>query len=351
MSTARRGFTLIELLVVIAIIAVLMGLLLPAVQRVRETANRMQCANNLKQLGLALHNYHSSHECFPPGLISSGNDTSDAEATGFTLLLPFLEHDNTYKLYDFKEPWYHPVNAAAVGVNVKLFFCPTNRFQGSIDLAPIAAEWSSQLPPMAGGCDYAFCHGANGSLHHEWNRIPIAVRGVFNIRQSGLVRSGLRLTDIIDGTSNTFAMGDASAGNPIFMVRDLKSPDQPAIDIFTGRQVILEQSWSAAGVGDTTHPWYGSVFAVTAQYGLDPDPRDEQMNRKPATPAVFGGDPFGDNRSGKDLIGGFRSLHGGGCNILFCDGGVRFVSQTIRPEIYRALSTFAGSESISAQDY
>src|SRR5438093_4195377 len=115
MHIARRSFTLIELLVVIAIIAVLIGLLLPAVQKVRETASRIHSINNLKQLGLALHHYHLNFECFPPGMVSSGSNTSDAEATGFTHLLPYLEQDNTQRLYHFDEPWFQTVNYQAVG--------------------------------------------------------------------------------------------------------------------------------------------------------------------------------------------------------------------------------------------
>ncbi len=350
MSYSRRGFTLIELLVVIAIIGVLIALLLPAVQKVREAANRSRCQNNLKQLGLALHNYHDTQGCFPPGMTSSVPNISDADATGFTFILPYLEQDNTHKQYNFNVPWFAQPNYAAVGIQVKMFFCPSNRESGLLDLKPHEQEWGVPLPPVAAGCDYAFCRGANAALIIDWHKTLVPVRGPFGIRKPWETKSGVRIGEMTDGSSTTIAMGDAAAGSPGYLVRDLNNPTEPAIGT-NGQPVVLEQSWSAAGVGDTGHPWYGSVLAVTAQYGLDPNPRDEPMNRRPATPTVASGDHVGDNAAGKDWIGGFRSAHTSGCNFLFCDGSVQFINSNIPPAIYRALSTYAGGEPVTAGSY
>jgi prepilin-type N-terminal cleavage/methylation domain-containing protein/prepilin-type processing-associated H-X9-DG protein len=349
MRHTRPGFTLIELLVVLAILAVLVGLLVPAVQKVREAAARVQCLNNLKQLGLALHTYHYDNGSFPPGMYMT-SDLQDAWATGYTYLLPYVEQDNLYHLYHFDQPWYAPANYTPVGIEVKLFYCPSNRSRGVIDLTPLVAQWGAAMPPQAAACDYAFCKGANAGFSTDATRIPPAARGPFDISSSVGAQFAVRLGDITDGTSNTFAMGEAAGGTSVYPVGQLGNPDQPATDPLTGQAALLEQSWSAAGLSDNVHPWYGSVFAVTAQFGLDPDPRDEPMNRRPGSPTVTGGDPSGFNRSGRDRVSGFRSRHVGGCNFLFCDGGVRFISQGIDPATYRALSTYAGGE-VPGGDY
>jgi prepilin-type N-terminal cleavage/methylation domain-containing protein/prepilin-type processing-associated H-X9-DG protein len=344
---SRRGFTLVELLVVIAIIGVLVGLLLPAIQKIREAAARTQCVNTLKQLGLALHNHDAAYGTFPPGMVCDASTASDAQASGFTFLLPFLEQDNTYKIYHFDSPWYATPNYTAVGTPVRLFYCPSNRDNGQINLAPIAQQWGTPLPPVASAIDYALCKGANGSLVPNGQKVPPIVRGAFDLRSSDQGHRGIKLTEIGDGTSSTFAIGEAAGGTPGLFVRSLSNPNQTVTDPETGTPAIIDQSWGAASVGDSAHPWYGSVFAVTAQFGFAPDPRDEPMNRSLLTPTITGGDARGDNSSGKDFVSGFRSRHPGGCNFLFCDGSVRFVPQTIAPDVYRALSTINGGETVS----
>src|SRR5262249_6601369 len=261
MSSQRRAFTLIEMLVAIAIIAVLIGMLLPAVQKVRAAAARIQCENNLKQFGLALHNYYSSHQTFPAGMYTSSSTISDASATGFIPLLPFLEQDNVRRLYHFDLPWYDPANYEPDTIEVKLFYCPANRSGGSRNLLATAPQWGVPLPPTAAGCDYAFCKGANGALSARWERVPSVVRGAFGIRRPD--EAGITIAEITDGTSNTFAIGDAAGGGS-WMVRDLNNPNQPAIDPLTGAPAIIEQSWIAAGVGGPSPPWDCSNFAVAA---------------------------------------------------------------------------------------
>ena len=336
----RNAFTLIELLVVIAIIAILIALLVPAVQKVREAAARAQCENNLKQMGLALHNYHSAYKIFPPGFRSANSDLAhNGEATAFTYMLPNLEGGNILKGYDVNQIWHAPANQPAVATAFKVFVCPSNVGQtGLINVAP----YDSTIQSVAGVTDYALCHGANGSLHWDWTKIPLQARGVFNIQIEGVTKSGIRLGDITDGSSSTIAIGDAACGSPRFKVRD---PITNAVAP-TGK---LIQSWGAACVNPVSSSYggtqfFGSVFAVTAQNATLPEP----LNRDPGTPTYYGADTTGSNSGASiDYISNFRSNHPGGGNFLFCDGTVRWIATGINQTTYQAFSTYAGGETVS----
>jgi prepilin-type N-terminal cleavage/methylation domain-containing protein len=192
----RRAFTLIELLVVIAIIGVLIALLLPAVQKVRESANRLKCANNLKQMGLALHGYHDAMRSFPPGLVADTGDLENGKHSGLVFLLPYLEQLPLYQQYNRALPWKDPANLAVAKVSVPIFLCPTS---------------SNEVPDnggiVAAPTDYAFCKGAAAFLSSD-GRIRLGA-GLFD------VNSKRRIADIRDGASQTFAMGEAVGGSNI----------------------------------------------------------------------------------------------------------------------------------------
>ncbi len=361
--SARAAFTLLELLVVIAIVGVLMALLLPAVQKVREAAARMKCQNNLKQLGLALHSFHDSYGFLPPGLATEG-DRQDCYHTGFTYLLPYLEQNNTYRLYQFDKQWYDSANYAAVEQQVPIFFCPSNRTSGVLDLTPFIQQWGAPMPPFVGACDYVLCKGANACMGTDVSGIPPQARGIFNESQYGSIvfpqggglwsnipQQAVRFASITDGLSNTFAIGEAAGGNSYYVVADINNLSQSAVEPFINGPAKMDQAWGAASVGDTQHPWYASILGVTAQIGFGPDPMDEPMNRRPGMPTLLGGDSTGSNATGLDRVSGFRSMHVIGCNFLFVDGSVHFVPQSIDAAVYRALSTYAGGEVISDADY
>jgi prepilin-type processing-associated H-X9-DG protein/prepilin-type N-terminal cleavage/methylation domain-containing protein len=340
----RTAVTLLELLVVIAIIAVLVALLLPAVQKVREAAGRVACVNNLRQLGLALHHRHDALGSFPPGFTVSGTDNLEMGGFGgFIQLLPFLEQDNWFSRWDPSRNWYDPPNAAIVAVEVKVFYCPSNRSSGAIDTSFLVPFAGRPLPNVA-ACDYLLCKGANAALC-EVTQVPLSARGAFD------VNTHTRLSDVTDGTSNTFAIGEGAGNNPRFGIRHYYPDTAPAADLFSGQSPLIDQSWSSGPMATRALHSLGllggSCLGVTAQRGGHAPPFDERMNHPLGLAALDcnnGCTNSGTAPGTYDTISGFRSAHPGGCNFLFCDGSVRFVSETVSPDTYRALSTIAGGE-------
>jgi len=199
----RKGFTLIELLVVIAIIAILIGLLLPAVQKVREAAARLRCTNNLKQIGLASHNFHDANQFLVPAWIGDNSADPDGWATWGVLLLPYLEQDNVYKLWDLRYP-ASKQQPAAYQQQLQMYHCPSR--------LPFVLSIGDFKSPGGGLTDYAACFGTAADFDKS-NGAIIPANGPYGTDSSGnpilLSWSGqLNLLSITDGTSNTLMFGE-----------------------------------------------------------------------------------------------------------------------------------------------
>jgi prepilin-type N-terminal cleavage/methylation domain-containing protein/prepilin-type processing-associated H-X9-DG protein len=309
-----RGFTLIELLVVIAIIGVLIGLLLPAVQSAREAARRAQCVNNLKQIGLALHNYHDGNGVFPASM-NSWSASQTAYFTAFTAILPYLDQQPLFSSYNLDLNNTEPANTTATSTLVAAYLCPTMTLPRA---KPDPAFHDHAAPAsyaVSTGSRYAWAW-SNTGLYGRPDGVIVPNEEVAGPGQPVTRVGPVGLRNITDGTAQTYMVGeqDYDVKNYLF------NPPDPRAGQFRGGNGVWCDGYPASGSFSAFGPFNGHEYFGP---GSRPDYREAS----------------------------FRSQHPGGAHFLYADGSVRFMKESIQRPVYRALSTRAGQEALSADSY
>lgn len=294
----RKAFTLVELLVVIAIIAILVLLLLPAINAAREAARRVTCVNNLKQLGLALNNFHSARGKYPPA-----RSAWPAPFSTQCHLLPFVEEEGLRKLIDFKQATSTGANLEAAKVKISLFLCPTDTVPG-------------RVPGLDfGGCNYVanVGTGINDGDYATGD-------GVF------LLSKRVDIDDVGDGTSKTIAFSESLIGDGLNLKFD---PRRQVVQLASSTRTTASACTSGPYVGKRGDRWINGGYLATAynHYFL---PNTSQYD------CVNSANNFG--------LKAARSDHPGGVNVVMCDGSVNFVPNEIDEIAWKALATRAGGD-------
>jgi prepilin-type N-terminal cleavage/methylation domain-containing protein/prepilin-type processing-associated H-X9-DG protein len=318
----KTGFTLIELLVVIAIIAILIGLLLPAVQKTREAAARMSCGNNLKQIGIALHNYHSTNGTFPPGV-------NPNQFSAQALILPYIEQGNIYNQLNLSVSATSSVNAPLGANRISIFICPSDIFTG--------------MPTGMGGNNYFSNYGTN----YTWFQSANAPNGLAANGPFAFDATGQSILFIIDGSSNTAAFSEMAKGdfnNAIYSKGDIlspggvgapSSPDAAYATCLSTSTTNLSNQWFSTGAS-WLPSWSGtSIDSTYTHVGLPNSTNCGCYN------CNSGGSAGNDTTAWNA-----NSYHIGGVNVLLCDGSVRFVANSISIGTWRAVGTRNGTEVI-----
>ena len=333
MST-RRAFTLIELLVVIAIIGVLIALLLPAVQKVREAANRAKCANNLKQIALAMHHYESARGYFPPAFRGEGNPAYFDSWSPLAEVNPYLEETAIYNQMDLTLPTYESMlpfnitapNRFAVQQTVKLFLCPSDKMQ-PVTIGPAYGV------PVLGPTNYAACNGSGTNGGSPWD-----ADGPF------IAKRTMRVADILDGASNTAMLSESTLGEG--MESATGSPPEPLATAYAylSGQALSDSACARATLWNVERLrgflWAsGEIRCASYNHYFLP-------NAPQADCVTFEVRP-GPQRLTALGWRAARSRHNGGVNLALCDGSVRFVSDNIALPVWRALATRAGNEVVA----
>jgi prepilin-type N-terminal cleavage/methylation domain-containing protein/prepilin-type processing-associated H-X9-DG protein len=341
-NVARRGFTLVELLVVVAIIGILAALLLPAVQAARESSRRVHCINNLKQLGVALHNFESARKFLPTGADSKRNPNESplpadpADDTfphtffrwsAFAHLSPFLEQQNFIDVLHLDQPLYSinpviqvtPINRAGVKQVVPMFLCPSDRME----------VVSNGFGPL----NYAGCTG-DGGVDGVDGGSPFNTQGVFYIN------SRTRLREVTAGTSKTVAMSESTlgTGNESWIVPS-KVVDVQTVYAYSGEAPLTRTGCNNTTAFNTTNRRGFSWANGEYRCGL----YNHYQTPNSTVADCLGTEIVGDAYT-KFAAWGWRaarSMHLGGVNVLMVDGAVKWASDTVDPSVWKGISTRA----------